>query len=76
MSAALIVTCARCLADYREDDPAVRYEAGDWFCQDEAACDDRMAATCRCGHPHLPGTVMCYACDLPLAPLQGVLDGQ
>jgi hypothetical protein len=38
-----IVACARCLAKYREDDPAVIYAAGDWWCHDEAACGDRMA---------------------------------
>ena len=39
---AQIVTCARCLRDYREDDPRVRYASGDWWCACEADCDDHM----------------------------------
>jgi hypothetical protein len=40
----VIVTCARCLAEYPEDDPAVMYAGGDWWCWDESACGDRLAA--------------------------------
>lgn len=43
MSAPMVVTCARCLATYPENDPGVTYAAGDWWCYDEAACGDRMA---------------------------------
>lgn len=42
MTAALIVTCARCLKDWPEDDPGVRYASGDWFCNWENECDERM----------------------------------
>lgn len=66
----MTVSCARCGHDWPEGDPGVRYASGDWWCNWEGECDDRMGCpqTCHCGHPHLPGTVMCYACDLPLAP--------
>ena len=38
----MTVTCSRCLAQYREDDPAVIYASGEWWCGDEAACGDRL----------------------------------
>lgn len=38
----MIVTCARCLAEYREDDPAVTYAGGDWWCWDESTCGSQM----------------------------------
>lgn len=34
----MIVTCARCLAEYPEDSDDVRYAEGDWWCADEDAC--------------------------------------
>ncbi len=71
----VIVSCARCGHDWPEGDPGVRYASGDFWCNWENECDDRMAArTCGCGHPHLPGTVMCHVCDLPLAK-QGASNG-
>lgn len=35
----MIVTCARCGAEYREDDPAVRPAYGEWVCADESGCE-------------------------------------
>lgn len=40
----MIVTCARCLAEYREDDPAVVYAHGDWWCAEDDTCGDRLTA--------------------------------
>jgi hypothetical protein len=37
----VIVTCARCLAEWPEGDPAVVYANGDWWCHDEVACSGR-----------------------------------
>lgn len=70
MSAALIVSCSRCLRDYREDDPAVRYAYGDWWCVSEAECDDRI--------DDRPITVIwraAIAADPNPERLQGVHDG-
>jgi hypothetical protein len=38
----VIVTCARCLAEYREDDPEIRLSGDGWACVDESACIDRV----------------------------------
>ena len=39
----MTVSCARCGQDWPESDPGVRYASGDWFCNWEGECDDRMA---------------------------------
>jgi hypothetical protein len=43
MTAPEVVACARCLATYPENDEAVTYAAGDWWCTQEPECDDRLA---------------------------------
>jgi hypothetical protein len=44
VSVAEIVTCTRCLKDWPEDDEGVRWSYGDWYCNYENDCDDRIAA--------------------------------
>jgi hypothetical protein len=44
VSPAEIVTCSRCGHEWPEDDEGVRCAWGEFWCQWENDCDDRMAA--------------------------------
>jgi hypothetical protein len=48
----VIVTCARCGHDWDEGDPGVRYASGDFWCNWESECDDRMAPQLPEDAPH------------------------
>ena len=65
----MIVTCARCGHDWPEGDPGVRYASGDWWCNWEGECDDRMTQCAACGcDPANPSSLGGHAAGSCISP--------